>query len=132
VSGGGPTDAHETIALAYERWGAGDLDGFLDLFDDDAVFVVPGRTPLSGDHDKAAFRSVLDRVAEATRVGRHRQELVCTYQGDSGTALVFDTYFGPDETDKYHSVHEWIFKEGRPHVWMLYVHEYDLFARLWQ
>ena len=121
----------ETIDVAYQRWEAGDTDGFLELFDDDAVFVVPGTTPVSGDHDKSGFRAVLQKVAQATRSGRHRQELVCRYLADSGAALVFDTHFGPAESDKYHSVHEWVFRGGRPYVWMLYVHEYDSFARLW-
>lgn len=110
---------------------AGDIDGFLEIFSDDAVFIIPGATAISGDHDKATFRRVLERVADATRTGHHRQELVSTYTGDSGAAAVFDTHIGPGEADKYHSVHEWIFRDERPHVWMLYVHEYDLFARTW-
>ncbi len=121
----------ETIATAYDRWASDDVDGFLSLFDEDAMFVIPGTTSVSGDHDMAGFKAVLKRVAETTKAGRHRQELVCQYQSDSGAALVFDTHFGPDEGDKYHSIHEWIIRDGRPHVWMLYVHEYDLFARLW-
>jgi ketosteroid isomerase-like protein len=125
-------EANDTVTIAYERWRVGDFDGFLELFDNDAVFVVPGRTALSGDHDKETFRGVLTAVAEMSRSGRHRQELVCAYQNDNGAALVFDTYFGPGENEKYHSVHEWIFRDGRPHVWMLYVHEYDLFEQLWQ
>jgi hypothetical protein len=124
-------DPAATISSAYERWDAGDIDGFLDLFDDDAIFVVPGATRVSGDHDKSGFRGVLARVAEATRAGRHRQELICTYLGDSGATLVFDNHFGPGEQDKYHSIHEWIFRGDRPHAWMLYVHEYDRFERLW-
>jgi ketosteroid isomerase-like protein len=121
----------DTIATAYDRWASDDIDGFLSLFDEDAIFVIPGTTSVSGDHDKASFRAVLRQVSETTTAGRHRQELICQYQSDSGAALVFDTHFGPDEADKYHSIHEWIFRDGRPHVWMLYVHEYDLFARLW-
>lgn len=121
----------EIITTAYDRWSANDIDGFLDLYDDDAIFVIPGTTSVSGNHDKAGFRVVLERVAETTKAGRHRQELVCRYDSESGAALVFDTHFGPNEADKYHSIHEWIFREGRPHVWMLYVHEYELFERLW-
>jgi len=122
----------ETITAAYELWAAGDLHGFLELFPDDAVFVVPGATSVSGDHDKAGFRTVLERVAEAAKAGRHRQELVCQYQGDSGAALVFDTHFGPSDADMYRSIHEWVFRDGRLQVWMLYVHEYELFANLWR
>ena len=120
----------ETVTLGYERWAAQDVDGFLGLFDDDAVFVVPGTTSLSGDHDKESFRRVLDTVGEATRMGRHRQQEVCRYESDGGVAVAFDSYVA--DSGKYHSMHEWIFKNGRPHVWMLYVHEYELFSEAWR
>jgi len=120
----------ETVMLGYERWDAGDFDGLLDLFADDAVFVIPGATSVSGTHDKAAFRAVLDKVAAETKADRHRQELICSYTGDSGVIAIFDNYVG-DEDAKYHSVHEWIFRDGTLHAWMLYVHEYDVFASTW-
>ena len=122
----------ETVALAYERWAQDDFDGFLDLFASDAVFVVPGATRVSGDHDKKAFRAVLESIEEATRAGRHRQELVCTYEGESGVVAVFDTFLGGPDAAQYHSAHEWIFRDGVPHVWMLYVHEYDVFDAAWR
>jgi hypothetical protein len=103
----------------------------LALFDDDAMFIVPGSTSVSGDHDKAAFRTVLDTVAKASDAGAHRQEMICRYEGDSGVVAIFDTFVVAGEDDKYHSVHEWIFRDGRPHVWMLYVHEYERFASVW-
>lgn len=120
------------IRTAYDRWTTGDIDGFLEFFVDDAVFAVPGQTSVSGDHDKAAFRKVLERLAEASQAGKHRQELICQYVSDSSAVLIFDTHFGPGEADKYHSIHELIFRDGRPCVWMLYVHEYDLFSRAWE
>ena len=120
----------ETVADGYARWAAGDFDGLLALFDDEAMFIIPGTTSVSGTHDKAAFRDVLQRVEDASAEGRHRQELVCSYEGASGVAAVFDTFTGDGE-EKYHSVHEWIFRDGRPHAWMLYVHEYERFAAVW-
>jgi ketosteroid isomerase-like protein len=79
------------VASAYDRWDAGDVEGFLALFPDNAVFVVPGSIRLSGQHDKVAFRTVPGEGLEATTAGRHRQELVCSYDGPSGTMCVFDT-----------------------------------------
>ncbi len=38
-----------------------------------------------------------------------------------GSACVFDNYVTVNETEiKYHSVHEWILRDGVPQVWMLY------------
>ncbi|HEY2332482.1 MAG TPA: nuclear transport factor 2 family protein [Acidimicrobiales bacterium] len=123
---------HDIVAEAYDRWAAEDHDGLLALFADDAVFVVPGSTAVSGTHDKAAFRQVLETVSAATEAGRHRQELVCSYDGEGGSACVFDNVVVVDAVEtKYHSVHEWILRDGVPHVWMLYVHEYDLFQAVW-
>jgi len=122
----------ETVTTGYERWNAGDFEGLLTLFTDDATFAVPGETSVSGDHDKAGFRAVLEKVAEASKAGRHRQEVICRYAGDSGIVVLFDNYVGEGAAQKYHSVHEWIFRDGRPFAWMLYVHEYDIFADAWR
>jgi ketosteroid isomerase-like protein len=118
------------VALtAYERWNAGDTAGFLAMLPDNAVFCVPGSTRISGDHDKAGFRRVLDNVTALTAQGRHRQEMICAYESESGVVVLFDTYVGDEE--KYHSMHEWIFRDGALIAWMLYVHEFDRFARVW-
>ncbi|HEV2370076.1 MAG TPA: hypothetical protein VGR90_09375 [Acidimicrobiales bacterium] len=123
---------HGILAGAYDQWTRGNIDGFLEVFPDDAVFVVPGSTRLSGDHDKKSFRLVLNEVVQATKEGRHRQELVCSYEGPSGTIVVFDTFVSIEGAEeKYHSAHEWILREGVPQVWMLYIHEYELFGRVW-
>jgi ketosteroid isomerase-like protein len=122
----------DQIEAAYAKWDAGDFGGLLALFVDEAMFIVPGSTRLSGDHDKASFRGVLEDVGAETAAGRHRQELICSYESDAGGMWLFDNYVTIDgETEKYHSVHEWSFRDGRPTVWMLYVHEYDVFDRAW-
>lgn len=120
------------VSSAYDRWDAGDVEGFLALFVDNAVFVVPGSTRLSGQHDKTAFSTVLGEVLEATTAGRHRQELVCSYDGPSGTMCVFDTFVTiAGEEHQYHSAHEWMVRDGKPYAWMLYLHEYATFERAW-
>jgi ketosteroid isomerase-like protein len=123
---------HEGIEAAYERWRQGDIEGFLAMFPDDAVFVVPGRTRVSGTHDKAAFRKVLEHVVAVTRAGRYRSELVTAYDAPDGEMLVFDNVVVVDGDERtYHSVHEWTLRDGRPLRWTLYVREYDLFSRVW-
>ena len=88
----------ETVATAYDRLNAGDVDGFLALFADDAVFAIPGSTP-SRDHDKTGFRRVPAEVVTATRIGQHKQELVGAYEGPcGGVARVFDTFAVVDGT----------------------------------
>ena len=122
----------DQIAKAYDRWAEGDIDGLLAMFPDTAMFIVPGHTRVSGDHDKASFRRVVDDVVSRTAAGDHRQELICSYEGTQGAMWLFDNYVTIDgRTEKYHSVHEWTFADGQPHVWMLYVHEYDVFDRAW-
>jgi ketosteroid isomerase-like protein len=123
---------HEAVSAAYQCWRTGDVDGFLARFADDAQFVIPGSTRVSGDHDKAAFRRVLEHVVAVTRAGRYRSELVTSYESESGEICVFDNYVvvHGDER-KYHSVHEWIMRDGAPRAWMLYVHEYETFQRVW-
>lgn len=124
---------NEIVAAAYQRWDAGDHDGLLSMFPDDAMFVIPGSTPLSGDHDKAGFRGVLDRIGTAAKSGHHTQKLICSYDAPGGSACVFDNYVKVNGAEvKYHSVHEWILRDGAPQVWMLYVHEYDIFQAAWE
>jgi ketosteroid isomerase-like protein len=123
---------HEIATRAYQRWSAGDIDGLLDLFVDDAQFIVPGSTTISGEHDKEGFRDVLEHVGELSIAGQHRQELVCSYEGPSGAVWVFDNAVAVDGQElEYHSVHEWVVRHGELHAWMLYVHEYDRFEEAW-
>ena len=123
----------EEIAAAYAKWDAGDVDGLLAMFADNAMFIVPGTTRISGDHDKVAFRPVLEAMAGETAAGRHRRQLICTYEGESGAMWLFDSYVTiAGQEQKYHAVHEWGIRDGKPFVWMLYVHEYDVFDRAWQ
>jgi uncharacterized protein len=40
----------ELVRRGFDAFSKGDLDSLRDLFDPDAVWHVPGRSPLSGDH----------------------------------------------------------------------------------
>jgi ketosteroid isomerase-like protein len=123
---------NDQITAAYDKWDSDDIDGLLAMFSDDAMFIVPGQTRVSGDHDKASFRRVLADVAAETALGRHKQELICSYEAGNGAMWLFDNYVTINgKEEKYHSVHEWGFRDGRPRVWMLYVHEYNVFAEAW-
>jgi ketosteroid isomerase-like protein len=124
--------ALEVAASAYDLWAKGDVDGLAELFVGGAVFVVPGETRVSGVHQGDALRNVLSELAAAAATGVNRQELVCKYESESGAMFVFDNFITLDGRDeKYHSAHEWIVRDGRLVALMVYVHEYDLFARVW-
>jgi len=44
--------------------------------------------------------------------------------------FVFDNFVTLDgKTEQYHSVHEWITRDGKLVAMMVYVHEYDMFER---
>jgi ketosteroid isomerase-like protein len=123
----------DIVVEAYQHWKDGDVERFLALFADNAVFAVPGSTRLSGDHDKSSFRTVLNEIVTVTEQGGHRQEPICSYVETTGSVWVFDNYVRVDGTEeKYHSVHEWILGDGALRAWMLYVHEYDVFERAWR
>ena len=124
--------ASELAASAYELWGKRDVDGAARLFSDGAVFVIPGETRVSGVHQGEAIKEVFAVLAAAAAGGLNRQELVCKYESEGGVMFVFDNFVKVDGRDeKYHSAHEWIMRDDRLVALMIYVHEYDLFARVW-
>ena len=125
--------AQQIATKAYELWKAGDTDGVARLFGDKAMLAIPGRTPISGDHrGQEAISSVLAKLGSARSSGTHRQEAVCSYASDGGAMFVFDNFVTPGgKTEQYHSVHEWITRDGKLVAMMIYVHEYEVFERAW-
>jgi ketosteroid isomerase-like protein len=117
---------------AFAQWTEGDVEGLLSHFADDARFFIPGSTTISGEFDGPAFRTMLSGVMDMTASGRHRQELVCGYEGTSGVVWVLDNVVTVGDAElTYHSAHEWIRKGATFAAWMVYVHEYDVFERAW-
>lgn len=111
----------------------GDVDGFLALFDEKAQFFIPGRTPLSGEHDCTTVRPHLERMAMAVRSGDYKPEVICRYGGQGGALSVLDNHVLVDgQSMKYHSVHEWLLRDGRLVVLLVYLHEYDIFEAAWK
>ena len=126
------SDAMRAVHAAEDKYIQGDVEGFLALFRDDAQFCIPGGTPLSGDHDPASFRPVLERIAAAVRSGSYKPELICRYADAKGAVSIFDNHVTVNgEATKYHSVHEWIMRDGKVAVLLVYLHEYELFEAAW-
>jgi hypothetical protein len=79
------THSAEMGAQANSLWDAGDVDGWLSLFRDDASFWIPGDGPLAGDHRKAAARVPVLRLMSAG--GRY---VIEQYRSPMGVATLFE------------------------------------------
>jgi len=125
--------ALEIATKAYELWKKREVDVVAALFGDSALLAIPGRTKISGDHKgRAAVSSVVAQIAAASAGDKHRQEPVCSYSSSGGAMFVFDNFVTlAGNTEQYHSVHEWIVRDGKLAAMMVYVHEYDVFERAW-
>ena len=123
----------EIATKAYELWKTRELDAVAALFGDNALLAIPGRTKISGDHKgRAAVSSALAQIAQARAGDKHRQEPICSYSSSGGAMFVFDNFVTlAGKTEQYHSVHEWMTRDGKLVAVMLYVHEYDVFERAW-
>ncbi len=112
----------------YARLEANDVDGAAALFPEGALLAIPGATSISGDHRGGDIHRVLEKIVAAQKAGRVRTERICTYDGKTGVIFLFDNFVG---TEQYHSAHEWIARDGKLVAFMIYIHEYDLFAKTW-
>lgn len=75
----------------------------------------------------------LAELASAIGSGSYKPEVVCHYGGTAGGVSVLDNHVDLDTgLAKYHSTHEWILRDGRLSVLLVYLHEYDLFEKAWR
>jgi ketosteroid isomerase-like protein len=114
--------------VAIAAWDAGDIEGFLACFTDDARFFVPGSTRLSGDHTRATVGPVL---AVALEPGRVKQGVIERYASPNGTVVLVDHEVGGHH---YHAMH--LFELADPAAdrfacWWLFTHEHDAFEAAW-
>ena len=78
----------EVVQRFYAAFGAGDLDAATDCFTEDAVWTLPGRSPISGEHrGRRAIRAVLSRLGPLSS-GTFRAELVDVAVGDGQLVAV--------------------------------------------
>jgi ketosteroid isomerase-like protein len=109
-------------------WSAGDVDGFLACFTDDARFFVPGATRISGDRTRADIGPVLAAILEP---GRLREGEIERYASPNGVVVLVDHEVGGHH---YHAMH--LFELADPAAerfgfWWLFVHEHDAFEAAW-
>jgi uncharacterized protein len=65
----------DLVRRGFDAFSKGDVDALRELFDQDAVWHAPGRSPLAGDHrDVDAILGFFARTMELTR-GTFRVEL---------------------------------------------------------
>lgn len=125
-------DVAALVRSAMQRLDAGDVDGFLSYFTDDAKFFIGGKTRISGDHDRASFREIAPQLA--VEEGRLRRDLINVAVGrdDSWADAIVHDYVTRDGTEyDYHAVLEWQMKDGKVAYFWVYVHEFDAFAAAW-
>lgn len=124
-------DFEEMIRGAYTRLEEWDVDALLEIFAPDAKFFVPGRTRISGDHERDAIPRVLETMREVS-AGGFRSKLLDVVRSSSGALAVLHQYVTRDgEEFGYHTIHDWDVRDGKVAYWWIYVHEYDAFAKAW-
>ena len=81
-------DIEAMVKEAYAKFGAGDVEGLLDMFHDDAMFYVPGQTRVSGDHEKSAFVTSIAAPVMEISGGSFKEDILDIYTSDHGAAVV--------------------------------------------
>ena len=120
----------DIVRAAYARLDAGDADGFLAVFRDDAKFFVGGATSISGDHDREGFRTIVPRLASVA--GQLKRDHLGLIANDEWASSVVHEYVTRDgEEIGYHVMHGWETRDGELAYFWIYVHEYDAFDRAW-
>lgn len=124
-------DMEAMVREAYDRLGRWDADALLELFADNAKFFVPGRTKISGDHDRRAIPSVLESMREISAEGL-RRDILGVAPTSAGAMVVLHEYVTRNGTEiNYHAVQDWDVRDGKVAYWWIYIHEYDAFERAW-
>ena len=81
----------DLVRRAFDAFAKGDMDTLRDLFDQDAVWHVPGRSPLSGDHRGVdAILGFLARTMELSG-GTFRAELHDVVASDEHAVAIYVT-----------------------------------------
>jgi ketosteroid isomerase-like protein len=77
------------VRAGFDRFAIGDVVGLLGLFADDAVWRIPGASPMAGNYEgRGEIVALLGRTAELT-VGTYRVELLWVVADDEHIAAVY-------------------------------------------
>ena len=79
----------ELVRSAFDAFAKGDVDTLRELFDQDAVWHVPGRSPLSGDH--RGMDAILGNFAKTAELsgGTFRIDLHDVVANDEHTVALY-------------------------------------------
>ena len=84
--------AHPNTAVVregFDRFAQGDVTGLLGLFADNAIWHIPGASPMAGAHEgRDEIIALLRRMAELT-AGTYRVELLWVVADDKHIAAVY-------------------------------------------
>ena len=104
----------ELLRRGYAAYGSGDMDTINELFADDLVWHVAGRSPLSGDYDGKeqvfGFFARLQEMSEGTsKVEVH--DLLAS--DDHGVAVVTESATRGGRTHKGSATHVFHLRDGK-------------------
>ena len=104
----------ELLRRGYAAYGSGDMDTINELFADDVVWHVAGRSPLAGDYTGKeqvfGFFATLQELSEGTsRVEVH--DLLAN--DEHGVALVFESATRGGRSHEGNATHVFHLRDGR-------------------
>jgi ketosteroid isomerase-like protein len=108
----------ERLRDLYEKFGKGDIAGFLAGCTEEVRFSVPGDTVVSGTYTKPTFNDLVTRVMERSG-GTFREEAVEVVANDRHGVLVLDHSLRRDGIERsYRTSHLVEFANGRISSWL--------------
>jgi ketosteroid isomerase-like protein len=107
----------EMLKKMYACLNAGDLEGFLAGCTDDATFVIPGNTSVSGTFTRSTFIDLLTPVVDQSRGWFLEQVLAVAANDEHGIVQVFQRFKRDGQLRHYRTSHIITFRDGRIATW---------------
>jgi ketosteroid isomerase-like protein len=107
----------EMLKKIYTSLNAGDFEGFLAGCTDDATFVIPGSTSVSGTFTGSRFMDLLAPVVDHSQGWFLEHVLAVAANDEHGIVLVFERFNRDGELRHYRTSHIITFRDGRIATW---------------
>lgn len=122
----------EVLRSAYRTFAEGNIPAFLQLCAPDIRFRVPGTTPMSGEHGREEFLTLLG--AALGRVNNTFRETVLHLAANDtdGFVLAAQSAERDGQTLRWHAIHRWQIVNGKlAHFWE-FTDDEETFERAWR
>jgi ketosteroid isomerase-like protein len=101
----------------YQKFGQGDIEGFLNGCTDDVTFTVPGKAAVSGDFVKSTFMQLLAPVMELS-TGTFQEDVLEVFANDDhGVLLLLHRFTRDGQPREYRTAHIVEFASGSIAKW---------------